>query len=117
MTYNPYLTFYEEQSTRVSKILFSQFDLNKYPLIQDDGDVYQLEKNTFIGKLDVKNNFAFLLQKEKDLYLDIEAINDAMHQDIVLVKMDTYGNLKVVEIVKRALNHLIVTTKIKKINA
>lgn len=114
MTYNPYLTFYEEQSTRVSKILFSQFDLNKYPLIQDDGDVYQLEKNTFIGKLDVKNNFAFLLQKEKDLYLDIEAINDAMHQDIVLVKMDTYGNLKVVEIVKRALNHLIVTTKIKK---
>lgn len=65
-----------------------------------------------IGRLSVnKKGFGFVvLEREDDLYVDAKNMNDAVHDDIVLVEVFTSGvrkEARVVRIIKRELQNLV----------
>lgn len=65
-----------------------------------------------IGKLSVnKKGFGFIIiDKEDDIYIDAKNMNDAIHDDIVLVEVFTSGvrkEAKVIRIIKRELQNLV----------
>jgi ribonuclease R len=66
-----------------------------------------LRSDYLIGRLDHKRTFGFLRQETGDIYIDESGLDDAMHDDIVIVKDGP--DPMVVDIVKRALTHVIGT--------
>lgn len=76
-------------------------------------DIYALKPNYKIGILEIKNQgFAFLLQKEDDLYLYEEDLGLSLDGDLVLVKVGQ--NNKVMEVLERSLKQIVVHVKKEK---
>lgn len=71
----------------------------------DDGN-YALYKNLLVGRLDVKETFAFLIQPGEDLFLQDKDIKDALDDDIVLVHVGKIN--KVIDVLERNVKRLVV---------
>lgn len=72
--------------------------------------IYQLKHNYRIGILEIKNQgFAFLLQKEDDLYIYEEDLGLSLDGDLVLVHVGK--NNKVVDVLERTLKQIVVHVK------
>ena len=110
---NIYLKFYEEDKDLIHKDEFGEIDLAQYPFLTFEDPFYKLRKNIYIGKLDRKSTFGFLRQKESDIYIDGPELMDAMDNDIVLVEVPNF-EARIVAILKRALEHIVVTVKMTK---
>ena len=110
---NIYLKFYEEDKDLIHKDEFGEIDLAQYPFLTFEDPFYKLRKNIYIGKLDRKSTFGFLRQKESDIYIDGPELMDAMDNDIVLVEVPNF-EARIVAILKRALEHIVVTVKTTK---
>ncbi len=78
-------------------------------------DIYILGDSFFVGKLDLKENFGFLLLAEGDLYLENKDLKNALHGDTVLVRKGPYN--KVLEILKRAIHQVVCEVKKTKTRA
>ena len=73
-------------------------------------DNYSLNKKFFIGKLDLKEGFGFLLlENREDLYLQDRDLSTALDGDLVLVKKDRFN--KVVEVLKRDIHEIVCVAK------
>lgn len=89
--------------------------VNEFVVFKTKKEKYILLKNCpglKIGKLQInKKGFGFvLLDKEDDLYIDVNNLNGAIDQDIVLCEVNTHGlkkEGKVLRIVKRKLKNLV----------
>lgn len=105
-----YIKIYNEETRKIHESeLPENFDL-KYFKPADNG-YYELRNNHFIGKVDKRNNFAFLLQKDDDIYINPTLARDLMNNDIILL----INNKKPeVIILKRGLEYVIATVKIRK---
>ena len=62
-------------------------------------DSYTLKPDFFVGTIDLKEHFGFLLLDEKDLYLEERDLYTALDKDIVLVRKNKFN--KVIEIIER----------------
>ena len=100
------LTFEELEGVNLNGI-----DESPYFLVSSNE--VKLNKRYFIGKLDVKTKFSFLIQAEKDLYIDNSDLNNAFDNDIVLVKITGF-DYAVDKVIKSALESIICTVKVKK---
>lgn len=106
-----YLKFYSEDKGLIHESeLPENFDF-KYLRHKEDG-YYELLKNHYIGKVDKRNNFAFLLQKEEDLYINPNLARDLMNDDIILL-INNKRNPQII-ILKRGLEFIIATVKARK---
>lgn len=96
-----------EQSKTVLKDQLQQ-QIKKRRLIKD-GDNYVLKPIFKIGVVDLKERFGFLLQKEKDLYIDFKDFNSALNGDLVLVREGNQN--KILEVLERNTTKLVCTVK------
>ncbi|MFA7376798.1 MAG: hypothetical protein WCZ13_04755, partial [Acholeplasmataceae bacterium] len=67
---------------------------------------YVLYKNLAVGRIDVKDNFSFLIQVGDDLFMQDKDIKDALDNDIVLVHIGKTN--KVLEVLERNVQRLVV---------
>ncbi len=79
-------------------------------IIKKDNDKYVLAKGYYVGEVDVKENFAFLLQDGDDIFIPGYSTNGAMDRDIVLVKKSR-SEASIIEILKRATETLVCVVK------
>lgn len=70
---------------------------------------YTLKSDFYVGKIDLKDNFGFLLLEGDDLYLEDGDLLNALDRDIVLVRKGMFN--KVVEVIKRETHELVCTVK------
>lgn len=106
---NIYLLFHERGERKIHQDIIGDIDLASYPFLTFEDPNYVLKEDILIGQLDHKETFAFLRQEGRDIYLEFDALGDAMHDDIVLVEMKYEP--RVVDVVYRALKRLIATVK------
>lgn len=109
---NIYLKYYEKNTRRIFEDEIGQISDYKYLTYTKDYH-YQLKNNVFIGKVDKRNAFAFLLQEGDDLYIDEKEASEIMHDDIILVEK-LRNRIYVREILKRGLDYFIATVKTNK---
>ncbi|HHT55732.1 MAG TPA: ribonuclease R [Acholeplasma sp.] len=109
---NIYLKYYEENTRRIFEDELGELSSYKYLKYTKD-HYYELNNNVFIGKVDKRAEFAFLLQDDDDLYIDKEQAKDIMDQDIILVEVKNRKTY-VREILKRGLTHIIATVQKRK---
>lgn len=73
-------------------------------------DNYTLRKSFFIGRLDLKENFGFLLLQDiEDLYLQNRDLDTALDGDLVLVEAGRFNKVK--EVLKRKIVEIVCTVK------
>ncbi|MDL2292692.1 ribonuclease R [Acholeplasma sp. OttesenSCG-928-E16] len=94
----------------VSKEQLEEIKLSPYFLIL--GDNIHLKNEYYLGRIDVKKNFAFLIQDEEDFYIEKRDFNNALDDDIVLVRKNK-NDFIVDKVLRRALKSIIATVKIK----
>lgn len=109
---NIYLKYYEENTRRIFEDEIGELSSYKYLKYTRD-NYYELNNNVFIGKVDKRAEFAFLLQDGDDLYIDPEQAKDIMNSDIILVEVKNRRTF-VREILKRGLTHIIATVQKRK---
>lgn len=107
-----YIKFYEEEKRALSEEVIGHLEDLTYLKHRKDG-FYELKSNIFIGKVDKKNNFAFLLQDPEDIFLNPDVAVDLMHNDIVLISKNR-NKLKVELMLERGLEYFIVEAKKRK---
>lgn len=81
-------------------------------ILKKRGNEYLLSNHYFVGEIQVKDTFAFLLQETEDIFIPGGSINTAMDKDIVLVKMNK--SARVESIIKRATEHVVCVVKKRK---
>lgn len=81
-------------------------------IIKKQGDLFMLANKYYVGEIQVKETFAFLLQEIDDLFIPGNQINTAMDKDIVLVKMTKSAS--VVSVIKRATESVVCVVKKRK---
>lgn len=85
-------------------------EFSKRRILRKKKDVYTLNKDYFIGRLDLKEGFGFLLLKNtEDLYLQDRDLGSALNGDLVVVKVGRFN--KVIEILKRDIHEIVCTVK------
>lgn len=109
---NIYLKYYEENTRRISADELGELNNYNYLKLTRD-NFYQLNNNVYIGKVDKKADFAFLLQNDEDLYIGSEEARNLMNDDIILVEVKK-GKTIVKEILKRGLTNVIATVQKRK---
>ncbi|MCF7932247.1 MAG: ribonuclease R [Acholeplasmataceae bacterium] len=105
-----YLAFYDAKTRQLHIDDSPGAEAIDTPYVSYHAPYLSLKSDYLIGRLDHKRTFGFLRQETGDIYIDGPGLGDAMHDDIVIVKDG--GDPLVVEIVKRALTHVIGTVTI-----
>ena len=113
------LKYYKDNSALTFNELMELSKLNEADLLSEvekqisskrlsltSDDTYVLYKHLAVGKLDVKETFAFLLQAGEDLFLQEKDISDSLDNDIVLVHVGKTN--KVIEVLERSLTRIVV---------
>lgn len=73
-------------------------------------DDYVLNSGFFVGKLDLKEGFGFLLlEGQEDLYLQDRDLGEGLDGDLVLVKSERFN--KVIKVLKRTIHEVVCTVK------
>ncbi len=72
-------------------------------------DTYSLKSDFYVGKIDLKEGFGFLLLEGDDLYLEERDLFNALDKDIVLVRKGRFN--KVIEVLNRAAHDLVCSVK------
>lgn len=93
----------------LTKLLIEQI---KRKTLHKKQDIYTLNKGYFVGRLDLKEGFGFLLVEPKDLYLENRDLDTALDGDLVLVKSGRFN--KVIEVLERSIHEIVCT--VKKVN-
>lgn len=106
---NIYLKFYENKQRILSEEELGHVDDLTYLKYLEDGN-YQLKNSVFIGRVDKKNNFAFLLQEPEDIFLNPDVAASLMHDDIILIK-EKRGRYQVELILEQGLKYFIAEVK------
>lgn len=84
-------------------------EINK-KILKRKKDDYTLNKSFFIGRLDLKENFGFLLLENiEDLYLQNRDLGTALNGDLVLVQVGRFNKVK--EVLKREIKEIVCTVK------
>lgn len=100
-----YLKYYLENTRKIFEDDLGELENYTYLRYTND-NYYELKHNVFIGKVDKRSEFAFLLQEDEDLYIDKKEAINLMDQDIILVEVKK-GKTVVKEILKRGLEFII----------
>ena len=100
-----------QQTTNLTKDeIIRQLDrLMSKQIIKKQGHEYVLNKQYFVGEIQVKDTFAFLLQEGDDIFIPGNGIHTAMNRDIVLVKMTKQAQVE--QILKRATEAVVCVVK------
>ncbi len=72
-------------------------------------NTYSLKHDFYVGKIDLKEGFGFLLLDGDDLYLEDRDLSNGLDKDIVLVRKGRFN--KVIEILNRATHELVCSVK------
>lgn len=107
-----YLKYYEENTRKIFEDELGEIKSFEYLKYTKDF-YYELKSNVFIGKVDKRNEFAFLLQEKEDIYIDKIEAKDLMNDDIVLIEVKR-NKAYVKEILKRGLRFIIAEAKKRK---
>ncbi|WP_026391329.1 ribonuclease R [Haploplasma modicum] len=103
-----YLKFYEEKTRKIHEDELSKISDYTCLSVSKDGSV-ELKKNCFIGRIDKKNAFAFLIREDsEDIFLNKTQANNLMDNDIILLEL-VKGKPVVKKIIKRGLEFIIAT--------
>ncbi len=98
------LTNYNED--KLEELLNDQIDKK---IIEYKNETFTLQKRYFIGRLDRKENFGFLLLDKDDLYIDYANLSNALNKDLILVKKGRDN--KVIEVLQRATHEVVCIVK------
>jgi len=102
-----YLKYYEQKTRKIFEDELGELSTYKYLKYTHD-HFYELKNNVYIGKIDKRAPFAFLLNDDEDIYIDRTEANQLMDGDIALIEVKK-GKAKVKEILKRGLDYIIAT--------
>lgn len=104
---NIYLKYYENNTRKIHEDEIGEISTYKYFNYTNDNFV-ELKNNVFIGKIDKRAPFAFLLNNNEDIYIDKDEASSLLDGDIVLIEL-IKNKAKVREILKRGLEFIIAT--------
>src|SRR5690554_6314067 len=102
-----YLKYYKNKTRKIFEDELGELSSYKYLKYTNDF-YYELKNNVYIGKIDKRAPFAFLLNEDDDIYIDRKEASSLMDGDIALIEL-VKGEAKVREILKRGLENIIAT--------